>query len=110
MWRRRRQREVAVLTAYLQKHGQPRWIPRIPALKSEQGQRYGIACSQCHELPDPKRHTAREWPGVVERMKRHMAWTNTVSGPDALKTTPVLDTADIVRFLQSNARRRKQAG
>ena len=97
-------KEVAVLTAYLQKHGQTEMDPAHPALKSEQGQRYGIACSQCHELPDPRRHTAREWPGVVERMKRHMAWTNMVSGPDALKTNPVLDTADIVRFLQRNAR------
>jgi hypothetical protein len=97
-------RAVVVLTAYLQKHGQHEMDPAHPALKSEQGLRYGIACSQCHELPDPRRHSAREWPGVVERMKRHMAWTNTVSGPDALKTTPVLDTADIVRFLQSNAR------
>jgi cytochrome c2 len=97
-------KEVAVLTAYLQKHGQIEMAPDHQALKSEQGQRYGIACSQCHELPDPRRHTAREWPGVVERMKRHMTWVNTVSGPDSLKTTPVLDTAEIVRFLQRHAR------
>ena len=97
-------KEVAVLTAYLQKHGQTGMDPAHPALKSEQGQRYSIACSQCHELPDPKRHTAREWPGVVERMKRHMAWTNLVVGPDELKTNPVLDTAEIVRFLQHHAR------
>lgn len=94
---------VAVLTAYLQKHGQSEMDPAHPALKSEQGQRYSIACSQCHELPDPRRHTAREWPGVVERMKRHMAWTNMVVGPDELKTNPVLDTAEIVRFLQRHA-------
>jgi hypothetical protein len=37
-------------------------------------------------------------------MKRHMAWANTVVGPDALRTTPVLDTAAIVRFLQRHAR------
>jgi cytochrome c2 len=97
-------REVAVLTAYLQKHGQAEMDPAHPALKSEAGQRYGIACSQCHELPDPRRHTAREWPGVVERMKRHMAWANTVSGAESLRTTPVLDTAEIVRFLQRHAR------
>jgi cytochrome c2 len=96
-------REVAVLTAYLQKHGQIEMDPAHPALKSEQGQRYSIACSQCHELPEPKRHTVREWPGVVERMKRHMAWANMVSGPDSLKTNPVLDTAEIVRFLQRHA-------
>jgi cytochrome c2 len=97
-------REVAVLTAYLQRHGQAEMDLAHPALKSEQGQRYSIACSQCHELPDPGRHTAREWPDVVERMKRHMAWVNTVSGPDSLKTNPVLDTAEIVRFLQRHAR------
>jgi hypothetical protein len=37
-------------------------------------------------------------------MKEHMAWTNTVVGDDALKTTPVLDTTEIVRFLQRHAR------
>jgi cytochrome c2 len=97
-------KEVAVLTAYLQKHGQIEMNPAHPALKSEQGQRYSIACSQCHELPDPQRHTTREWPAVVERMKRHMAWTNMVSGPDSLRTIPVLDTQEIVRFLQRHAR------
>jgi hypothetical protein len=37
-------------------------------------------------------------------MKEHMAWANTVVGTDALKTTPVLDTTEIVRFLQRYAR------
>jgi hypothetical protein len=65
---------------------------------------FSIACSQCHALPDPRRHTAREWPGVVERMRRHMSWANIVVGPDTLKTNPVLDTSAIVRFLQRYAR------
>lgn len=96
--------EVAVLTAYLKKHGQQSMDPAHPALRSEPGKMFSIACTQCHALPDPQRHTAREWPGVVERMKRHMTWANTVVGPDALKTNPVLDTAEIVRFLQRHAR------
>ena len=29
-------------------------------------------CSQCHALPDPGLHTADEWPGVVERMRKNM--------------------------------------
>ena len=97
--------EVAVLTAYLKKHGQKEMDPAHPALKSEPGKMFSIACTQCHALPDPLQHTAREWPGVVERMKRHMAWANTVVGPDALRTNPVLDTGEIVRFLQRHARR-----
>ena len=99
------EQEVAVLIAYLQKHGQAEMNPADPALKTEPGQMYSIACSQCHELPDPKRHTAREWPGVVERMKRHMTWANVVVGADTLKTNPVLDTATILRFLQRYARK-----
>jgi hypothetical protein len=78
--------------------------PAHPALRSEPGKMYSIACTQCHSLPDPLRHTAREWPGVVDRMKRHMAWYNTVVGVDTLRTLPVLETREIVRFLQRYAR------
>jgi len=97
--------EIVTLTRYLQKHAQGEMDPAHPALRSEPGKMYSIACTQCHALPDPRRHTAREWPGVVERMKRHMAWANTVVGPDELKTTPTLHTAEIVRFLQRHARK-----
>jgi cytochrome c2 len=96
--------EVAILTAYLKKYGQKEMDPGHPALKTEPGKMFSIACTQCHALPDPRQHTAREWPGVVERMKRHMAWANTVVGPDSLRTNPVLDTGEIVRFLQRHAR------
>ncbi|MBS1218046.1 MAG: hypothetical protein H6R21_1179 [Proteobacteria bacterium] len=65
---------------------------------------YSIACSQCHALPDPQRHTAREWPAVVQRMQEHMAWANTVVGVSELRTNPVLDTAEIIRLLQRHAR------
>ena len=96
--------EVRTLATYLRKHGQREMDPTDPALRSEAGQMFTIACTQCHALPDPKRHTAREWPTVVDRMKRHMAWANTIVGASELRTTPVLDTAEIVRFLQRHAR------
>ena len=98
------EQDVATLTRYLQKHGQNEMDPAHPALLSEPGKIYSIACTQCHSLPDPRRHTAREWPGVVDRMKRHMSWYNTVVGEGALKTLPVLETKEIVRFLQRHAR------
>jgi hypothetical protein len=97
--------EIATLTAYLRKHGQREMDPAHPALRTEPGKMFSIACTQCHALPDPRRHTAGEWPAVVERMKRHMLWANTVVGPDELKTTPTLQTAEIVRFLQRHARK-----
>jgi len=97
--------ELAALTAYLRKHGQREIDPRHPALRSRSGQMFSIACSQCHALPDPQRHSAREWPAVVKRMQGHMAWANTVTGVAALRTNPELDTAEILRLLQQYARR-----
>ena len=97
--------EAATLGAYLEKHAQQEIDPRHPALRTTAGQIYSIACSQCHALPDPQRHTAREWPGVVKRMQGHMAWTNTVVGISELRTNPVLDTAEIIRLLQRHARK-----
>ncbi|MBX3662341.1 MAG: hypothetical protein KF804_07825 [Burkholderiales bacterium] len=97
--------EAATLVAYLRKHGQREIDPQHPALGTRSGQMFSIACSQCHALPDPQRHTAGEWPSVVQRMQQHMAWTNTVVGIPALRTNPELDTREIVRLLQRHARR-----
>ena len=99
--------ELNTLTGYLQKHAQREIDPAHPALKSEEGQMFSIACSQCHAPPDPKRHSAREWPLVVERMKRHMTWTNIVVGPPELRTIPELKTGEIVGLLQKYARPEK---
>ena len=98
--------EQVTLVRYLQKHAQRGLDPkRYPDIHTESGRRFSIACSQCHVLPDPRRHLANEWPAVVERMQRNMAWANRVTGDPLLRTSPVLDTADIIRFLQRHARR-----
>lgn len=97
--------ELAALAAYLEKHAQKEIDPGHPALRTTAGQIYSIACSQCHALPDPQRHTAGEWPQVVRRMQEHMAWANTVVGISALRTNPELETAEIVRLLQRYARK-----
>jgi hypothetical protein len=97
--------EVAALAAYLRKHAQREIDPKHPALQTGAGQMYSLACSQCHALPDPQRHTAGEWPGVVKRMQAHMAWATTIVGVRELRTNPELDTAEIVRLLQRHARR-----
>jgi len=97
--------QTATLVDYLRRHGQREIDPRHPALGTRAGQIYSIACSQCHALPDPQRHSAREWPSVVRRMQQHMAWANTVVGIPALRTQPELDTKEIVNLLQRHARR-----
>ncbi len=97
--------QTATLVDYLRRHGQREIDPRHPALGTRAGQIYSIACSQCHALPDPQRHSAREWPSVVRRMQQHMAWANTVVGIPALRTQPELDTKEIVSLLQRHARR-----
>lgn len=97
--------DLATLTTYLRKHAQREIDPKHPALQTRAGQIYSLACSQCHALPDPQRHSAREWPDVVKRMQVHMTWANTIVGVRELRTEPELDTAEIIRLLQRHARR-----
>ncbi|MEK7748332.1 MAG: hypothetical protein AAB300_04585 [Nitrospirota bacterium] len=40
---------------------------------------YMSACTQCHGLPDPKMHTAEEWPAVIVRMMERMHRTQAFS-------------------------------
>ncbi len=96
--------EVQALKRYFSMNAQREMDESHPALRTEQGQIFALACSQCHALPDPRQHTAREWPAVVARMKRNMAWANVVVGPPELRTVPELKTEEIVRFLQRHAR------
>jgi mono/diheme cytochrome c family protein len=97
--------EQTTLIRYLQKYAQKEIdAQKYSDLKSPPGQMFSIACSQCHVLPDPRRHTALEWPRVVERMQRNMAWANRVTGDSALCTSPELNTEEIIRFLQRHSR------
>jgi len=43
-----------------------------PELESGAGRLFEQTCSQCHALPDPRQHTATQWPGVIARMERNM--------------------------------------
>jgi hypothetical protein len=56
-------------------------------------------------LPDPQRHTAQQWPAVVERMERNMQWMNRVVGNQRNPYEPQLRVDEIIRFLQLHARR-----
>jgi hypothetical protein len=96
--------EAGTLTRYFARHAQKEIDPAHPALRTTAGQMFSIACSQCHAAPDPQQHTAREWPAVVERMRGHMAWANTITGTPALRTIPELDTGEIMRLLQRYAK------
>ncbi|BAP87638.1 putative uncharacterized protein [Burkholderiales bacterium GJ-E10] len=90
--------EQAALLEYLQKYA-TRPIDRsaYPDLHEPAGRSFSSVCSQCHALPDPRQHTARQWPKVVERMKRNMlAMGKSVPG-DA-------ETKAITEFLQRHAR------
>ncbi len=98
--------EEKVLVAYLKRHGQRAIDPRrYPELERPSGQSFKLACGQCHVLPDPRRYTAAEWPAVVARMERTMAWMNRVVGNRPDPREPQLHVDEILWFLQKHARR-----
>jgi len=98
--------ETATLLAWLRTNAMRPLDPaRYPDLESPQAQSFRVACSQCHALPDPQRHTAREWSAVVERMLKNMAWMNRVVGSRADPDEPQLRVDEIKDWLARNARK-----
>src|SRR5260370_39374681 len=98
--------EATVLLAYLQKYGQKPLDPgKYPAINLPEGQSFKLACQQCHVLPDPRRHTASEWPAVVTRMEKNMEWMNRVVGNRREPDEPQLRIEEINAFLVKYARK-----
>lgn len=90
--------ELNALVEYLRKHAQKPLDPAAyPDLETPAGQAFRATCSQCHALPEPRQHTAREWPAVVERMRKSM-----VAMGKAVPDRAGLET--IISFLQRHAR------
>jgi hypothetical protein len=97
--------EIRVLVAYLRRHAQAPLDPkRYPEVDRAAGEAFRIACSQCHVLPDPQRHSAAEWPKVVARMQENMEWMNRVVGSRPVPGEPQLRIEQINAFLRKYAR------
>jgi hypothetical protein len=101
--------ETRTLIEYLQKNAQePLDATRYPEVNRPSGEAFRLACSQCHVLPDPKRHTRAEWPAVVARMQENMEWMNRVVGTqpqtDRAAGEPQLRVDQINAFLRRYAR------
>ncbi|MGH8719445.1 MAG: hypothetical protein ACREV0_10975 [Burkholderiales bacterium] len=96
--------EVSELNSYLQRHGQqPIEVGQYADLNTQEGRAFSQACSQCHTLPDPKSHTAQEWPEVVERMKKHLLWIGVVSSNRAIGKPSQFSAKEILDFLKRNS-------
>lgn len=44
----------------------------LPDAQSRGAKVLGLYCGQCHDLPDPRMHTPKEWEAVLARMEHHM--------------------------------------
>lgn len=97
--------ETRVLVNYLRKYAQEPLDPKkIPQVNAPAAEPFRLACQQCHTLPDPQRHTAIEWPAVVARMEKNMAWMNRVVGSKPVPGEPQLRVEEINAFLVRYAR------
>jgi cytochrome c5 len=98
--------ETRALVGYLRRYGQKPLDPkRYPEVEQPSAEPFRLACSQCHVLPDPRRHTAAEWRAVVLRMQENMQWMNRVVGTHPNPDEPQLRIEEILAFLQKYARR-----
>ncbi|HEX19620.1 MAG TPA: hypothetical protein ENG78_02205 [Acidiferrobacteraceae bacterium] len=53
---------------------------RLPEPQSKGARLLTRYCAQCHKLPGPGRHTADEWPAVIQRMDSRMAMHSRMMG------------------------------
>jgi hypothetical protein len=97
--------EAETLLRYLEKHAQRPLDPRRTPVDRPEARSFKLACQQCHVLPDPRRHTAAEWPAVVARMQKNMEWMNRVVGNRHPPDEPQLRVEEINAFLRRYARR-----
>ena len=98
--------ETRAIVSYLQRHSQTPLDPaRYPEIDQASGEAFRLACNQCHVLPDPRRHTAAQWPKVVARMQENMEWMNRVVGSRPTPGEPQLRVEEINAFLRRHARR-----
>jgi hypothetical protein len=63
---------------------------------------FAVVCNQCHALPDPRVHSADDWPAVYARMERNMERMQ-VQRPGSTVST------DILLYLQTVAGKRPPA-
>jgi hypothetical protein len=73
---------------------------QLPDAKSKGAALYASYCSQCHNLPSPKMHSASDWPMRFEKMMDH-AIQMAGSSPN-IKTPAKKDKKEIVSYLQKN--------
>ena len=98
--------EARVLVGYLRANALRALDPtKIPEVNAPTGEAFRLACSQCHVLPDPQRHAAKDWPAVVARMQKNMHWMNRVVGSQPVAGEPQLRLEDINAFLAKYARK-----
>jgi mono/diheme cytochrome c family protein len=65
--------EQQEMVTYLKAHSLKSIPPhKLPSPESQGAVLFKDRCSQCHGLPDPERHTAKEWPTIVEKMRGYM--------------------------------------
>lgn len=84
--------ERVVLLDYLNQHALQVSGATLPSARGRET--FSIVCSRCHALPDPRLHTAADWPTVFQRMGRNM---------ERMEVAPPSNqqAAEILTYLQS---------
>lgn len=98
--------QTQAIVAYHRRHAmQALDAKQFPEVNGPAAESFRRACGQCHALPDPRMHSAKEWPLVVARMQKNMEWMNRVVSSKAVPGEPQLKIEEINAFLIRHARR-----
>ena len=86
-----------------------RWMPAerdgrvLPEPDTPGARHVEFYCTQCHAVPPPSLHSAREWQALAAAMKRHMARPDTPI-PICVTVMPEPEARTLLEYLQRHAR------
>tara|TARA_R110002096_G_scaffold348189_7_gene541458 strand:- start:3722 stop:4360 length:639 start_codon:yes stop_codon:yes gene_type:complete len=60
-------------------------------------------CTQCHDLPSPKQHSASGWPATVARMNMRMQWMSQSNSPMKIESPTADELHTLTAYLEKHA-------
>jgi hypothetical protein len=60
-------------------------------------------CTQCHDLPSPKQHSASGWPATVARMNTRMQWMSKSDSPMQIAAPTEEELRVLTAYLEKHA-------
>lgn len=76
---------------------------QLPEPEAEGARLLTQYCTQCHDLPSPKQHSASGWPATVARMNTRMQWMSQSNSSMKIESPTANELRTLTAYLEKHA-------